>query len=217
MNTPVQAGPKAGRRFWQTHLKALATSGFSRSEYCRRHNLSYHALTYWVRKQQEISPVKPPLALVEVPVRPSLPLRSGAAALHLHLDCGRMLEIDPDFDEAALGRILTVLAQQSSRLSRCRRYRYAQVHRHPGGTGYRASGPGSVVQLPVRFLQPETGHDQDPLLGPQRFLPVAQTTGAGSVSLAGQRIRSAAALCQGAGLAARRPVNRTGGTPGDPL
>ena len=82
MNTPVLAGPKAGRRFWQTHLKALATSGFSRSEYCRRHNLSYHALTYWVRKQQEISLVKPALALVEVPVRPSLPLRSGAAALH---------------------------------------------------------------------------------------------------------------------------------------
>lgn len=112
MNTPVQAGPKAGRRFWQTHLKALATSGFSRREYCRRHNLSYHTLTYWVRKQQEITLVKPALALVEVPARSSLPLRSGAAALRLHLDGGRMLEIDPDFDEAALGRILTVLAQQ---------------------------------------------------------------------------------------------------------
>lgn len=110
MNTPMQASPKAGHRFWQTHVKALATSGFSRREYCRRHNLSYHTLTYWVRKQR-ITPVKPALALVEVPVCP-LPLRSGAAALRLHLDSGRMLEIDPDFDDAALDRVLTVLAQQ---------------------------------------------------------------------------------------------------------
>jgi hypothetical protein len=110
MPTPIQADRKAGRRFWQTHVKALATSGFSRLEYCRRHNLSYHALTYWVRKQR-ITPVKPVLALVEMPVRP-LPLRSGAAAFRLHLDGGRMLEIDPDFDDAALGRVLTVLAGQ---------------------------------------------------------------------------------------------------------
>lgn len=104
MNTPMQAS-----RFWQTHVKALATSGFSRREYCRRHNLSYHALTYWVRKQP-IAQVKPALALVEVPARP-LPLRAGAA-LRLHLDGGRMLEIDPDFDDAALGKVLTVLARQ---------------------------------------------------------------------------------------------------------
>lgn len=102
-------GRTAGRRrFWQTHVKSLATSGFSRREYCRRHNLSYHTLTYWVRKQQ-ITAVKPALALVEVPVRPA-PLRSRAA-LRLHLDGGRMIEIDPDFDDAALGRVLTVLAE----------------------------------------------------------------------------------------------------------
>ena len=112
MNTPVQAGPKAGRRFWQSQLKALATSGFSRSEYCRRHNLSCHALTYWVCKQQEISSVKPAQALVEVPVRPSLPM-CGMAALRLHLGRDRMVEIEPDFYAAALDRVLTVLAQQT--------------------------------------------------------------------------------------------------------
>jgi hypothetical protein len=111
MNTHAQAGLKTGCRFWQTHIKALATSGFSRSEYCRRHNLSYHTLTYWVRKQKKITSAKPALALVEVPVRPSFPFQS-VAALRLHLDHGRMLEIDPDFDEAALGKILTILARQ---------------------------------------------------------------------------------------------------------
>lgn len=106
MNTPMQAS-----RFWQAHVKALAVSGFSRREYCRRHNLSYHALTYWVRKQG-VTPVNPPLALVEVPVAPSVPWRSGDAALRLHLGGGRMIEIDSDFDAAALARVLTVLAQQ---------------------------------------------------------------------------------------------------------
>jgi len=71
MNTPMQTSPKAGHRFWQTHVKAL----------------------------------------VEVPVRP-LPLRSGATALRLHLYSGRILEIDPDFNDAALDRVLTVLAHQ---------------------------------------------------------------------------------------------------------
>ena len=41
---------KSGVRFWQAHLRALGGSGLSRREYCRRHHLSYHALTYWVRK-----------------------------------------------------------------------------------------------------------------------------------------------------------------------
>ena len=109
MNTTIHAGQQAGRRIWQAHINALAKSGFSRREYCRRHNLSYHALTYWVRKQQTIPKSKPVLALVEVPVRSALPLRRVEAAFRLHLGHGRMLEIEPDFDEAALGRILTVL------------------------------------------------------------------------------------------------------------
>ena len=112
MNTTTHAAQWTGPRFWQAHVKALAESGFSRSEYCRRHNLSYHALTYWVRKQGANPESKPPLALVEVPVRSALPVRRPQAALRLHLASGRMLEIEPDFDQATLDRILTVLERQ---------------------------------------------------------------------------------------------------------
>ncbi len=35
---------------WKAHAEAQRQSGLSRAEYCRRHNLSYHALTYWVKK-----------------------------------------------------------------------------------------------------------------------------------------------------------------------
>jgi transposase-like protein len=112
MSTTLHPAKRSGRRFWQAHVKALAESGFSRSEYCRRHNLSYHALTYWVRKHGENIKFKPPLALVEVPVRSVLPVRRPQAALRLHLASGTMLEIEPDFDQAALNRILTVLERQ---------------------------------------------------------------------------------------------------------
>ena len=109
MNTTIHAGQPAGRRFWLTHVEALAESGFSRSEYCRRHHLSYHALTYWVRKQRRL--VKPTSlhTLIEVPAGHLLPLRRSEAAFRLHLGSGRMLEIEPDFDQAALRSILSVL------------------------------------------------------------------------------------------------------------
>ena len=36
---------ETGHRYWQAHVRALRTSGLSRRGYCRRHHLSYHALT----------------------------------------------------------------------------------------------------------------------------------------------------------------------------
>ncbi len=45
-----------------------------------------------------------------------------------------------------------------------------------------------AVRPPVRILQPEVEYGQNPLLGPQRLLPVAQTAGTGPASLAVQRI-----------------------------
>jgi hypothetical protein len=96
MHTPVQADPKAGRRFWLDHVKALAESGFSRKEYCRRHQLSYDCLTYWVRKHRSVGESVQLPALVEVRIpeqvghqfrsnpatdsvsfRPGIPVESG--------------------------------------------------------------------------------------------------------------------------------------------
>ncbi len=57
------------RRRWEAHLKAAAKSGLSRAEYCRRHNLSYHAMGYWHKRlsrymnRQTLVPVK--MALIQ--------------------------------------------------------------------------------------------------------------------------------------------------------
>jgi hypothetical protein len=108
ISSPFEA--KSGVRFWQAHVRALGGSGLSRREYCRRHHLSYHALTYWVRKLRPAGPRSSLPALVEVPAC-SLPLLRKSA-FRLHLDQGRLLEIESDFDEAGLGRLLRVLEQR---------------------------------------------------------------------------------------------------------
>ena len=96
-------------RFWQAHVRALAASGLSRRGYCRRHELSYHALTYWVRKFRQVPAHASPPALVEVPLCPPALVHRSGPPFRLHLGDDRLLEIEADFDAASLGRLLGVL------------------------------------------------------------------------------------------------------------
>jgi hypothetical protein len=100
-------------RFWQVHVRALAASGLSRRGYCRRHQLSYHALTYWVRKFRPApgTAAAPPM-LVELPLCPPILAHRSGSPFRLHLGDDRLLEIDTDFDAASLGRLLDVLEQR---------------------------------------------------------------------------------------------------------
>lgn len=97
--------------YWQEHVDALAKSGFSRREYCRRHQLSYHALTYWVRKLRQADNSASLPALVEVRACPSALAQRDCSPYRLHLGDGRLLEIASDFDPSSLGILLGVLAQ----------------------------------------------------------------------------------------------------------
>ncbi len=112
MNTTNHIAPKDRSRFWQAHVKALADSGLSRREYCRRHHLAYNALTYWFRKLGASNPAVSQLSLIEVPLPHRQPLFLGGSAFRLYLQRGHLLEIDADFDQAALHRLLTVLEQR---------------------------------------------------------------------------------------------------------
>lgn len=114
MNTTNHSGSNDRHRFWQAHVKALADSGLSRREYCRRHHLAYHTLTYWVRKQGASNTGVSQLSLVEVALPYRQPLRLEGSAFRLYLQHGRMLEIEADFDQAALHRLLAVLEQRCS-------------------------------------------------------------------------------------------------------
>ena len=96
-------------RFWQAHVRTLALSGLSRRGYCRRHELSYHALTYWVRKFRQVPVHASSPALVEVPVLASSLVQRSGPPFRLHLGDCRLLEIEADFDAASLGRLLGAL------------------------------------------------------------------------------------------------------------
>lgn len=99
------------RRQWQAHVQACRRSGLSRAEYCRQHNLSYHALAYWQRKvfapqpQRECSLV--PVSFQAFPAAKN----SGTdkASLQVILPGGYAIAVGDDFSPATLSRLLTIL------------------------------------------------------------------------------------------------------------
>ena len=99
------------QRRWQAHVNAAEKSGLSRAEYCRRNNLSYHAMAYWKRKlsrsnnrhQATLVPVTLPAAL----------MRNGdqheQAELRILLPGRMSISVGDNFSPATLMRLLTVL------------------------------------------------------------------------------------------------------------
>jgi len=101
------------RRRWQAHVIAAEKSGLSRAEYCRRYDLSYHAMTYWKRKlsrsnnrQATLVPVTLPAAL----------MRNGGqhnqAELQIILPGKVTVAVGNNFSPATLSRLLTVLEKR---------------------------------------------------------------------------------------------------------
>ena len=165
------------------------------------------------------------MALVEMPVRP-LPLRSGAAAFRLHLDGGRMLEIDPDFDRGRSGQdpdragATTMIAWPADlRVSSGhRRHRHAQVHRHPGHPGGRALG--HWIRYPaICSVSATAKRDTIKILYWDRngFCLWHKRLERDRFHWPESESEVRLIADQGVGLAARRPVARTGGAQGDPL
>jgi len=102
------------RRQWQAHVQAFRRSGLSRAEYCRRQNLSYHALTYWQRKLSGLGPGKSvsPLVPVPVPLAGNIGHHSsqlGRAALRVILPGRLSVEVGDGFSPVTLSRLLATL------------------------------------------------------------------------------------------------------------
>jgi len=95
------------RRHWEAHLQAAAKSGLSRAEYCRRHDLSYHAMGYWHKRlsrdnsHQTFVPVK--MALIR---NEDYRDESG---LKIILPGKMSIAVGNRFSPATLDRLLTTL------------------------------------------------------------------------------------------------------------
>ncbi len=102
------ASNKPGSAFWKAHVKAWHDSGLNSAEYCRRHNLSYHALTYWHDKFKDreyksgSSTIVPVMAVQQLTCPSHSPVR-------IRFKQEFSIEIDQDFDEALLRKIIKVL------------------------------------------------------------------------------------------------------------
>jgi len=97
------------RHHWEAHIRAQQKSGLSRAEYCRRNDLSYHALTYWRRKLSGSSRGKS--QLVPVPMEKIVRSRQPAATsgVKILLNDRIAIEVNEQFSPTALGQVLTVL------------------------------------------------------------------------------------------------------------
>ena len=108
MNPKVNQ-PKRSRnqRHWQAHVTQQVMSGLNRAEYCRQHNLSYHALTYWCGKLSK--PMCPPeRSLVPVTIRSTIqPIaEQPSVSLKILLPGQATIEIGDDFLPATLNKLL---------------------------------------------------------------------------------------------------------------
>jgi hypothetical protein len=97
-------------RKWQAHLAAQAKSGLSRTQYCRRQQISYHAFTYWRNKLSKSSGNEVtlvPITLRSEPVHANM--HGGAADLMIVLPGKLSIAVGQNFSVATLNRLLTLL------------------------------------------------------------------------------------------------------------
>lgn len=94
------------KRHWQVHVKALAESGLSRAEYCRRQKLSYHAMIYWQRKLSRNNSSTNSLVPICIDMGKE---QAHGAQLQVNLPGGLSIEVRNNFSSRTLTRLLATL------------------------------------------------------------------------------------------------------------
>jgi len=100
-------------RCWQAHITAQKKSGLSRAEYCRQHQLSYHAATYWNRRLSKTTSQK--TTLVPVTFASSIKIDSAPATrsvLKVILPNKIAVEVDDNFSPTTLTKLLMTLERR---------------------------------------------------------------------------------------------------------
>ena len=101
------------KRHWEAHLTAQKQSGLSRAEYCRQHQLSYDASTYWNQKLSK--PINKGMTLVPVTFSPNIiksPVSVAEATLKVVLPDKVAIEVSDNFSQATLTRLLATLEKR---------------------------------------------------------------------------------------------------------
>ena len=101
------------QRHWQAHVKALGKSGLNRTEYCRQHNLSYHAMAYWHRKLSSQNNNSTTLVPVSLPSNfPDRIVKARQAELKIILPGEVTIAVGDSFMPTTLTRLLATLEKR---------------------------------------------------------------------------------------------------------
>ena len=103
---------EGNRGFWKAHMKALRKSGYSRAEYCRLNNLSYHALVYWQKRiRKDVKPEIPNsiVAVAQIPARQPPLQASAPLSFTVYLKDRFKIEVGENFSSDTLIRLITTL------------------------------------------------------------------------------------------------------------
>jgi hypothetical protein len=96
------------RIYWKQHIDSWQETGLSQAEYCRRHNLKDHQLTYWKKRflKTETGVSFVPLELEDIL---DIPARTDHALLYLVINNHFKVEIRAGFDAQLLRQLIYAL------------------------------------------------------------------------------------------------------------
>jgi hypothetical protein len=100
------------RQYWKTCIINWQASRLSQTEYCRRHELTFHQFVYWRRKFAPKAAT--PISLIQVPtaaVARAAGLDSMPPALRVALAPDLCIEVSPGFDPSTLQQVVTALRE----------------------------------------------------------------------------------------------------------
>ena len=99
------------RLVWEQHIRNWKESGLKQSEYCHRHNLKEHQLTYWKKRFQPAAAA--PISLVELRLEAGFQSGISATRAPLRLVIGDQyrIEVERGFDPIALQQLVLTLRQ----------------------------------------------------------------------------------------------------------
>jgi hypothetical protein len=98
------------RQYWKTRITNWQSSRLSQTEYCRRHELTFHQFVYWRRKFAPKAAT--PISLIQVPtaaVARAAGFGSMPPALRVALAPDLCIEVSPGFDPPTLQQVVTAL------------------------------------------------------------------------------------------------------------
>ena len=97
------------QQIWKAHVDAWRRSNLSIAEYCRRHNLSHHALRYWKKKNERADDAG--VTLVPVPLPKTIHGHSLNRQASLKVEVGNRfkIEVGDDFTATTLIRLVKTL------------------------------------------------------------------------------------------------------------